>query len=478
MTAKDFDDAIFVQQTKKGFCLWVAIADVSYYVRRGSCLDNEAFKRGTSIYLPNFVLPMLPEKLSNGICSLKVNEDRLVFVCEMQIDFDGHVNKTQLYEAVIRPRARVTYKEAQEIIDDHDSHKKEAVQKNILQACHLAKILMNKRYREGSLHLEIPETEVVVNESGQIKDVIKSQRLFSHKLIEEIMLIANVSVTQMVEKKKQAFLFRVHSPPESENIDRLQFFLTQFGSHKKLRGGHLQKKLTQCLQDFQLKPQGAILNILTLRSMNQAVYNKNNIGHFGLGFSHYTHFTSPIRRYPDLIVHRILKKLFTPSSSGFLYSEEDLGSFGTLLSGAEQRAVKVERQILAIKKARFFEDKIGRRFSGIVSNITRFGMFVLLEQFGIDGLVKVEDLGNEFFEFDRENLTLKGRKTGKTHKLGDSVDIIISAVDIIDGKIDFLLNKKNEKRASGKKTKNKPKKSREKAPKRKTFSSKSKRQSR
>ena len=442
-TAKDFDDAIHVQQTKKGFCLWVAIADVSYYVRQGSGIDDEAFKRGTSVYLPNFVVPMLPEELSNGICSLKPNLDRLAFVCEMEIGFDGSVSKVHIHEAVICSQARITYGEAQEIIDGHEVHKKEAVQENILQASQLAKILMNKRHKEGSLDLEIPETEVLVNELGQTVDVIKSERVFAHKLIEEMMLIANVSVAKMIQKKKQPSLFRVHSPPDPENIDRLQLFLSQFGSHKKLRGGHLQKKLTECLQDFKSKPQGIVLSILTLRSMNQAVYDKNNIGHFGLGFSHYTHFTSPIRRYPDLIIHRILKKLFTSSPSGLLYSEEDLGSFGSVLSGTEQRAVKAERQVVSIKKARFLENKIGKSFSGIVSGVTRFGVFVLLRQFDIDGLVKLEFLGNEFFEFHEENLMLTGQKTGKIYKLGDPVNIIVAAVDTVDGKIDFLLTKKD-----------------------------------
>ncbi len=473
ITAKDFDDAIFVQKTGKGFCLQVAIADVSHYVKQGSPLDDEAFKRGTSVYFPNFVVPMLPEKLSNGICSLNSDVDRLAFVCEMQIDFNGSVNKTQIYEAVICSQARLTYDETQKIIDGHKPHKKEAVQENILRASRLAKILMNKRRREGTLELEIPETEVLVNKLGQTTNVIKKERIFAHKLIEEMMLIANVSVAGMIEKKKQPSLFRIHSPPDSENIDRLQLFLSQFGSHKKLKGKHLQKKINRSLQEFSSKPQGLILNMLTLRAMNLAVYDKNNIGHFGLGFSHYTHFTSPIRRYPDLVVHRILKKLFTPSPYGFLYSEEDLGSFGTVLSGSEQKAIKAERQVTAIKKARFLENRVGQNFSGIVSNVTRFGMFVLLEPFNIDGLVKIENLGNDFFEFHEENLMLTGRRTGKIYKLGDSVDIIITAVDTVDGKIDFLLSKKDGTPLLGRSFKRNFKKSGKKYGKRKTFSSKS-----
>ena len=467
ITAKDFDDAVFVEQTKKGFSLLVAIADVSHYVKQGDPLDNEALNRGTSVYFPNFVIPMLPEKLSNGICSLNPDVDRLAFVCEMQIDFNGDIGESKIYEAVICSKARLTYIEAQKIIDGHKFHKKEMVHENILKASQLAKILMNKRQKEGTLELEIPETEVVVDKQGQTVKIIKNERIFAHKLIEEMMLAANVSVAKMIEKRKQPSLFRVHPPPDAENIDRLQSFLSQFGSHKKLKGGSLQRKLTQCLQDFKSKPQGPILNILTLRAMNLAVYDKNNIGHFGLGFGYYTHFTSPIRRYPDLIVHRILKKLFTSSPSGFFYSQEDLGSFGTVLSSAEQKAIKAERQVMSIKKARFLEDKIGQFFSGIVSNVTRFGMFVLLEQFDIDGLVKIENLGNDFFEFHEENLTLIGRRTGKKYKLGDRVDIILVAVNTLDGKIDFLLTKKGETSHSKKALKKFLKKSRKKYGRRK-----------
>lgn len=441
VTAKDFDDAIYVEQKEKGFRLWVAIADVSYYVRPGSYLDDQAFDRGTSVYLPNFVVPMLPEELSNGICSLKPEVDRLAFVCEMGIGFDGEVLDSHVYEAVIQSKARVTYGQAQEIIEGNETHKKPEVQDNIKKATDLAKILMNKRFREGSLDLEVPETEVVVDELGNTVDVIKSERVFAHRLIEEMMLIANVTVAKMINKKEQAALFRVHAAPDSEDIDRIQHFLGQFGSGKKLRGGHLQKKLTKSLQEFKGKPEGIILNILTLRSMSQACYDQNNIGHFGLGFDDYAHFTSPIRRYPDLVVHRILKKLFTDSRAGFLYSEEDLAAFGSVLSAAEQRAVRSERQVISIKKARFLEDKVGEIFPGIISSVAKFGAFVLLRQFDIDGLVKVENLGDDHFEYDEDNLLLQGRKTGKTFRMGDSVRVLVSAVDTVEGKIDFLLTK-------------------------------------
>ncbi|MCJ8277812.1 MAG: VacB/RNase II family 3'-5' exoribonuclease, partial [Bdellovibrionales bacterium] len=287
VTAKDFDDAIYVEQKDKGFRLWVAIADVSHYVRPGTGLDDQAFERGTSVYLPNFVVPMLPEELSNGICSLKPEVDRLALVCELGIAFDGEVLDAQVYEAVICSHARVTYGEAQEIISKEAEHKKEVVNDNINTAADLAKILMAKRYREGSLDLEVPETQVVVDEMGQPVDVIKSERVFAHKLIEEMMLIANVSVAKLIQNKEQAALYRVHESPKGEDIERIQTFLGNFGSSKKLRGGHLQKKLSKSLQEFRGQPEAVVLNMLTLRSMSQACYSMDNIGHFGLGFSDY-----------------------------------------------------------------------------------------------------------------------------------------------------------------------------------------------
>ncbi len=439
VTAKDFDDAVYVSTNPKGFHLWVAIADVSHYVRTGTPLDESAFERGTSVYYPNFVVPMLPEKISNELCSLKPNVDRLCFVCEMQISFQGEVESSEVYEAVMHSKARVTYGEAQDILDEKTEHAKPEVSKNIRMAADLAKVLMAKRFREGSLEINVGETQVVVDESGEPTDIIRSQRVFSHRLIEELMLIANVSVAKILHKAQVPALYRIHETPDKEDIERLQRFLNMFGSGKKLTIKDLQKRLTKSLQEFENKPEGVVLNIMTLRSMKQAKYSQENVGHFGLGFEYYTHFTSPIRRYPDLIVHRLLKSIKINQYRKEQMSVEKLATAGTFLSACEQRSVKSERLLVSIKKARFMEKHVGEVFEGVVSSVVRFGIFVLLKQFDVDGLVKVENLGNDNFEFDEENLFLRGKKTGLTFKIGDPIKVQVAQTNIMEGQIDFVL---------------------------------------
>lgn len=454
VTAKDFDDAVFVNTNPKGFHLWVAIADVSHYVRAGSALDDSAYERGTSVYFPNYVVPMLPEKISNELCSLKPKVDRLCFVCEMQINYQGDVEQKEVYEAVMHSQARVTYGEAQDILSGDKNHENPAVTKNIRQASDLAKVLMAKRFREGSLELNVGETQVVVDDAGNPVDIIRTDRVFAHRLIEELMLIANVSVAQILTKANVPALYRIHEPPDSEDIAVLQRFLGGFGSQRKLGSADLQKKLTKSLQEFEGKPEGIVLNMLTLRSMMQAKYSQENIGHFGLGFKDYTHFTSPIRRYPDLIVHRLLKSLKYKPYKALQLTPEKLATAGTFLSACEQRAVKAERQLVSIKKARFMHKHLGEVLEGVISSVAKFGVFVLLRQFDVDGLVKAENLGNEPFEFDEEALLLKGKKTGFIYKIGDPITIQVANANIEEGQIDFVLEGGKLAGASDKKTQN------------------------
>ena len=437
-TAKDFDDAVYTEVKPNGFHLYVAIADVSHYVKSETAMDADAYERGTSVYFPNFVVPMLPEALSNGLCSLNPHVPRLALVAEMNFDFEGTMTNSNFFEAVIESKARVTYGEAQEVVDGRDIEKFNHVKENILRCADLAKVLMARRFKDGSLDLEVPETELVIDGTGEPIDVIKSERLFAHRLIEELMLAANVAVAKYLGGKDIPSMYRIHEPPDPLKISILQKFIGQLGSKAKFSGEKLQKQLTKALQDFHGKPQSSIIHILTLRSMSQAKYTTDNLGHFGLGFDFYTHFTSPIRRYPDLIVHRLIKNQI--GVTGYrLLAAEDLQSAGTWLSACEQRSAKSERQIQAIKKARFMKKMEGETFDGMISSITKFGLFVLLKQYNVDGLIRLEDLGtNNTWVYDEENLRLVSKKSGYAYNIGDSLKVTVSMVDIEQGQINFV----------------------------------------
>jgi ribonuclease R len=438
-TAKDFDDAVWVEKTGAGFKLVVAIADVSHYVKPGTPLDQEAYERGTSTYFPNFVVPMLPEELSNELCSLKPSVKRLCFVCEMKLNFNGEVEKFRFFEGVMQSKARVTYGEAQDVIDGVEPGRLRPVKDNILLAADLAKILMQKRFREGSLDLEIPETQVVVDTSGETADIIKSERLFAHRLIEELMLVTNICTARFFADYEIPGIYRIHEEPDPDNIMALQRYLWNLGGSRALTGDGLQKKLTKALQEMGDRPESQILNILALRTMRQAQYSEGNVGHFGLGFSHYSHFTSPIRRYPDLIAHRLIKSQIYPRYRMMLMSENELASATTFLSACEQRSVKAERQLISIKKARFIYKFIGEEFDGAISSVTKFGVFVLLRQYDVDGLIKIENLGPDRFEFDHENLRLMGQRTGIRYAIGDAIRVRVMGADPEQGRVDFEL---------------------------------------
>lgn len=438
MTAKDFDDAICLKADPLGFRLWVAIADVSHYCKVGTALDDEAYIRGNSTYLPNFVVPMLPEALSNVICSLQPHVNRLSMVAELLFDYNGERLKSEFYEAVICSKSRVTYGEAQEVLDGEDVEKHRHVAHVIKKASQLAKILMKRRFEQGSLDLDIPETTLVIDEAGEPVDVIRSERLFSHRLIEEMMLAANVAVAEFFKAKKLPAIYRVHDGPKADDLERLAMFLKGLGGKVKLNNkDKLQKRLTDALKEFKNTPEALVLNILTLRSISQAQYSSNNIGHFGLGFEDYTHFTSPIRRYPDLIVHRLLKSVLV---KGYPKVDEDyLAKAGTAMSATEQRSVKAERMVNSIKKARLMKRHLGEEFEGVVSSVTKFGIFVLLRTFDVDGLVRADSLFKEPFEFNESTLTLSGKRSGFTYKIGMPVSVTVMKADTESGNIDFLL---------------------------------------
>jgi ribonuclease R len=463
VTAKDFDDAIYVEKKKNGdFKLIVAIADVSHYVKKDSHLDQEAYDKGTSVYLSNFVCPMLPEAISNGLCSLNPNVDRLAFCCEMHLSNTGEVKNYEFFEAVIKSHARVTYGQAQEFIEDGISDFTKSVEENIKCAEELAGVLNEKRMSEGSIDFDLPAVKVLVDDSGEATDLVKEDRIFAHRLIEELMLVTNICASKFLDKHDQGQLYRVHEPPDQEDLDKLQNLLKKLlgGGISRIRSGFDFQRLNQKLSELERPALKDIVQGLTLRSLRQAQYSSANKGHFGLGFTHYAHFTSPIRRYPDLVIHRQIKSVLNKDSS---YTDEDLSTMGTVLSAAEQRAVKAERKVISIKKARFFERYVGEEFEGYISSMAKFGLFVTLIEFPLDGLVKVEDLSGDHFIYDEESLTLKGKRTKKVFTVGDRVRIRVAQVSLDEGKIDFaLLSHKGQKgvdeRHSEKPKKNKGKK--------------------
>ncbi len=437
-TAKDFDDAVYVELNERGFLLFVAIADVSHYVKNGTAIDRDAYERGTSVYFPNFVVPMLPEVLSNGLCSLNPHVPRLCMVAEMQFDFTGELMTSDFYEAIMESKSRVTYGEAQEVIDGSVPEKHQHIKENILHLADLAKILMAKRFKDGSLDLEIPETELVIDGAGVPIDIQRSERLFAHRLIEEMMLAANVAVAKFLHSRNIPALYRIHEPPNEQAIALLEKYMLTFGGKVKLNQGKLQKRLTKALEEFKGRPEAQILNILTLRSMSQAKYSPNNLGHFGLGFEFYAHFTSPIRRYPDLIIHRLLKSQVVKGPTYRTINEDDLASAGTILSAAEQRSTKAERQVQSIKKARFMEKFVGQEFDGIISSVAKFGVFVMLREYDCDGLIRIDDLGKDKFEFDEQSLKLIARRSGFTYSIGDTLRIQVAAADPELGQVNFV----------------------------------------
>lgn len=444
-TARDFDDAVYVENSTKGFRVLVAIADVSHYVKPASAIDEDAYARGTSTYFPNFVVPMLPEELSNELCSLKPEVDRLCFVCEMNLDFQGAIVDYRFFEGVMNSKARVTYGEAQEVIDGEPGDKlrgRDDVNQNILRCADLAKILMAKRFREGSLELEIPETQVVVDTSGETIDVVRGTRLFAHRLIEELMLLTNIATARFFSDNRIHGIYRIHEEPKEDNIKAVEKMLWNLLGPTKGKIGHgqgLQKKLTKALQAAAEVPGGQILSVLTLRAMNQAKYSADNIGHFGLGFSYYSHFTSPIRRYPDLIAHRLIKAVLYPRYRNQGMEIEEIASAATHLSSCEQRSVKAERAVISIKKARFIRRYLGETLEGSITSVAKFGIFVTLREFEIDGLVKLESLGPDRWVYDDQNMRLYGRRTGRVFKLGDLLNVLVAHVDVSTGKIDFQL---------------------------------------
>ena len=427
-TARDFDDAVFCRREGKGFRLWVAIADVSHYVRHGDALDVEARERGTSVYFPRRVIPMLPEKLSNGLCSLNPQADRLAMACEMEITPTGEVSGYKFYPAVIRSHARLTYTEAWERLSSKTAKEHLAILYDVF------KVLLGQRERRGAIDFETVETRMVFDARDKIEKIVPEPRNDAHRLIEECMLAANVCAGNFVAEHAHPVLYRVHDVPSAEKVSALRAFLAELGL--QLPGGEIPRPAdyAQLLQRIRKRPDFALLQTILLRSLKQAVYSPNNAGHFGLAFDAYVHFTSPIRRYPDLLVHRAIKAILARKR----YDGVDWEALGRHCSETERRADDASRDVENWLKCYYMRDHVGGTFSGTITGVAPFGLFVTLDDYFVDGLVHISELGRDYFQYDDARHMLLGDRTGMRYRLADRMTVKLVRVDIEQRKMDLV----------------------------------------
>lgn len=438
--AKDFDDAVFCQMNPRGgFQLKVAIADVSHYVPIGSPLDQEAARRGNSVYFPGKVVPMLPEALSNGICSLNPKVDRLCMVADMAISNEGKITRSRFHRAVIHSHARLTYTQVGDWIEKGETDSEHRDLWPMLTTLHtLFQILQKTRKERGAMDFDSTETKIEFDENRKIQRIVPLIRNDAHRLIEECMLAANVAVARHLEKEKIPTLYRVHAPPEEEKVVALRQFLGELGL--ELSGGKIPrpKDFQRTLAAVEGREDAHLIETVMLRSLKQAQYIEANDGHFGLAYSAYTHFTSPIRRYPDLLIHRALGHLIDKQSvETFEYNATDMNRLGKHCSSTERRADDATRQVVSWLKCEFMQDKIGQVFTGRISAVTSFGIFVELDEVYAEGLVHVTSLKNDYYRFDAVKHRLVGERGGMVYRLGDKMTILVARVDLDDRKIDF-----------------------------------------
>ncbi len=452
-TAKDFDDAVAIArledvggdegQGDEGYRLWVAIADVAHYVAVGSIIDQEALQRGTSVYFPGTCLPMLPEALSNGICSLNPQVDRLVMVAELDFDTSGHRTGLRFCQAVMRSRARLTYTEVAAVLFEADhaySSEQQPLVDDLEIMRELAELRIESRHQRGSLDFDLPEVQVQLDSQGRPENIVRTERNLAHRLIEEFMLAANEAVAAWLVQQREPMIFRVHEAPGEGKMAAFQEFIAHFNQGISLPVEGVKPKLLQELLDRVAgQPEEHVINHVLLRSLPQAYYSVNNLGHFGLAADNYCHFTSPIRRYPDLAVHRILKQRLSGRRGTRQNDEVSLEEIARSSSTTERRAMEAERDIVNLKKCQFIEDKVGETYCGMITSVLAFGFFVELLDIFVEGLVHVSSLGDDFYQYEEERHRLIGMNRRREFGIGTPVKVLVHKVDLERREIDFRL---------------------------------------
>jgi ribonuclease R len=450
--AKDFDDAVHIERlNNNNFAIGVHIADVSHYVEPDTALDDEALDRATSVYLVDRTIPMLPEKLSNQVCSLRPEEDKLAFSVLMEVTPQGEVVDHDIRETVIHSKRRLTYDQAQDFIDG--GYPDDPVASEVVRANRLAKTLTKKRLREGAIDFGSDEVKVLLDEDGHPRDIVRKERLAANRLIEELMLLANRTVAAHIgapghqdrvrtngesttHDEPLPFVYRVHDSPDGEKIRQLAEYVRVFGHELPLTDGNATNHdLGNLIDDIKDEPEEQVIVRAALRAMSKAEYAVGNIGHYGLGFDYYSHFTSPIRRYPDLMVHRLLKRYAEGHAPP---SVEDLAAYCKHCSEQERNAEEAERESVKLKQVEYVQEHVGDVFEGVVSGVTKFGIFVELTELLVEGLVHVRDMDDDYYVYDESTYTMRGENTGKSYRPGDTVTVEVVGADIDSREIDLL----------------------------------------
>ncbi len=436
--SRDFDDAVFAEPTKDGWKLVVAIADVSHYVKEGSDLDKDAIDRGNSVYFPRRVVPMLPEALSNGLCSINPNVERLCMTCEMNISSEGELLDYKFYPAIMFSHARLTYTKVSHILEQDDDEliqEYAPVMDNLNALYDLYKALKAARIKRGVMDFDRIESQIIFNNKGKIDNIVARSRNDAHKLIEECMLMANQATAKFLADNDEDFLYRIHPKPTVEKVETTRQFLTAIGL--TLEGGDQpeSKHFSKVLENAKGRDDENIIKTVVLRTMKQAVYTPANEGHFGLAFEDYTHFTSPIRRYPDLLVHRAINRVLNKKKRK---PSKKMVETGAHLSMTERRADDASRDVEQWLKCEYMRDKVGETFNGVISGVAGFGIFIELTDIFVEGMIAMRDMKDDYYIFDDIHHQLKGERTGKTYQLGDSIKIQVASVNLDDRQMVFV----------------------------------------